>query len=81
MWNIANAGVVCRSLGFDAASEAKYDAFFGPGSGTIWLDDVDCTGMESNLADCNVQWGVVDGSCGHSDDAGVVCSGKLILND
>ena len=82
MWDIANAGVVCRSLGFDAASEAKYDAFFGQGSGTIWLDDVDCTGVESNLQDCSHPgWGVVDGSCDHGDDAGVVCSGKLILND
>ena len=80
MWDIANAGVVCRSLGFDAAPEAKYDAFFGQGIGTIWLDNVACTGLESNLVDCSHNgWGMHD--CVHGDDAGVVCSGKLILND
>ena len=80
MWDIANAGVVCGSLGFSGAIQAKTNAFFGQGSGTIWLDDVDCTGSESNLADCNHNgWG--EHNCAHGDDAGVVCSGKLILND
>ena len=79
MWDIADAGVVCVSLGFPAAIQAKTNAFFGQGSGTIWLDDVDCTGNESNLADCNhKEWG--EHNCVHADDAGVVCSGKLILN-
>ena len=80
IWDIANAGVVCRGLGFDAAVEAKTNAFFGQGSGTIWLDNVDCTGSESNLVACSRnEWGMHD--CDHGDDAGVVCSGKLIQND
>ena len=80
MWDIANAGVVCRSLGSDAAIEAKTNAFFGQGSEKIWLDNVDCTGVESNLVACSHdEWGIHD--CDHGEDAGVVCSGKLILND
>ena len=75
-WDINDATVVCRSLGFDTAIEAKGSAFFGQGAGTIWLDDVLCTGNESNLEDCTHRgWGVAN--CGHHEDAGVVCSGKM----
>ena len=31
-WSIVDARVVCRSLGFDNAIEAKWDAFFGQGN-------------------------------------------------
>ena len=51
-------------------------AEFGPGTGRIWLDDVDCTGLESSLDLCpNSGWG--DNYCRHYQDAGAVCEGKL----
>ena len=75
-WDINDARVVCRSLGFDTAITAHTTAVFGQGSGPIWLDDVSCTGNESKLEDCtHAGWGVEN--CEHREDAGVVCSGKV----
>ncbi|XP_053562277.1 galectin-3-binding protein [Bombina bombina] len=71
-WDIKDASVVCKSLGFSGASEAKKGGAFPAGIGSILLDDVSCTGNESSLADCNFKgWGTSD--CKHSEDAGVVC--------
>ncbi|XP_019616097.1 PREDICTED: deleted in malignant brain tumors 1 protein-like [Branchiostoma belcheri] len=74
-WDIDNARVVCRQMGYPDAMEAKSEAYFGQGLGgrdTIGLDEVDCTGNEANLFDCTHRgWGVSD--CGHQEDAGVVC--------
>ncbi|XP_030839959.1 deleted in malignant brain tumors 1 protein-like, partial [Strongylocentrotus purpuratus] len=71
-WDDTDAGVVCRSLGFDSGIGVGR-AQFGIGSGDIILDDVSCTGTETNLGDCsNAGLGV--NNCGHSEDAGVLCS-------
>ncbi|XP_019639431.1 PREDICTED: uncharacterized protein LOC109481341 isoform X1 [Branchiostoma belcheri] len=72
-WDINDAHVVCRSLGYPDAHQHTTQASFGPGSGSIWLDDVGCRGTEGSLADCpHNGWG--NHNCGHSEDAGVVCS-------
>ena len=49
-------------------------ARFGVGTGAIHLDDVGCTGSETNLTDCPRSPSVY---CryGHSEDAGVRCQG------
>ena len=49
-------------------------AHFGAGTGTIYLDNVGCTGSETRLIDCSRGTTV---SClgGHSEDAGVRCQG------
>ncbi|NXW50737.1 DMBT1 protein, partial [Nyctiprogne leucopyga] len=72
-WDLQDATVVCRELGCGIALSAPGSAHFGPGLDPIWLDDVHCTGMESNLTKCGLNnWG--EHNCGHSEDAGVVCS-------
>ncbi|XP_039680364.1 deleted in malignant brain tumors 1 protein-like [Perca fluviatilis] len=73
-WDLNDAEVVCRQLGCDTALSAPQSARFGVGTGQIWLDDVACTGNERSLTQCKHS-GFGTHNCGHSEDAGVVCSG------
>ena len=73
LWSIEDAHVICRQLGFGRALQATSRASFGQGSGTIWLDNVQCRGNETRVEDCSHNgWGVHN--CAHFEDAGVVCS-------
>ncbi|XP_043296234.1 antigen WC1.1-like [Cervus canadensis] len=77
-WSLAEAEVVCQQLGCGPALEAVRAAAFGPGNGSIWLDEVRCGGRESSLWDCAAEpWGQSD--CKHEEDAGVRCSGFVRL--
>ncbi|XP_014878823.1 T-cell differentiation antigen CD6-like isoform X2 [Poecilia latipinna] len=77
-WGLNDANVVCRELNCGTAVKATSTAFFGQGTGQIWLDDVSCSGYETSLTQCGHRgFGVHD--CGHNDDAGVICSGQIRL--
>ncbi|XP_074932343.1 CD5 antigen-like [Phalacrocorax aristotelis] len=76
LWGLPDAAVVCRQLGCGAALDAPRAAFFGEGTGPIWLDDVRCQGNESSLLGCLASpWGVTN--CQHREDAAVVCADEL----
>ena len=75
LWDLADATVVCRELGYPTALQAHNRATFGPGSGFIWLDRVTCTGFEPNLFQCRSR-GLGVQYCSHPQDAGVTCSSE-----
>ncbi|XP_074088201.1 scavenger receptor cysteine-rich type 1 protein M130-like isoform X2 [Macrotis lagotis] len=77
-WDLSDAQVVCQQLGCGKALNATILAHFGQGSGPIWLDDLRCSGNESQVWQCPFRgWG--RHNCRHKEDAGVVCSGALAL--
>ena len=72
-WDINDANVVCRQLGFSVALNAYRKARYGQGAGRILLDDVSCLGNESSLFSCNHRGLGNYYNCGHSKDASVRC--------
>jgi len=46
---------------------------YGPGTGPIWLDDVQCSGSETFIGDCHhYGWGSHD--CDHDEDVSIRCT-------
>ena len=73
-WDDNDATVVCRMLGFDGPGIATSKTLFRA-SGTLafLLDDVQCTGNESSIAECHhTGWG--NHNCGANEEAGVICA-------
>nr|XP_045744296.1 galectin-3-binding protein isoform X2 [Mirounga angustirostris] len=75
LWDLTDASVVCRALGFVNATEALGGAAFGPGAGPVMLDEVECTGTEPSLASCR-SLGWLRSHCRHTQDASVVCTNE-----
>ncbi|KAF1444474.1 Deleted in malignant brain tumors 1 protein, partial [Pygoscelis papua] len=76
-WDLLDAEVVCRQLDCGRALSAPGGGQFGRGDGIIWMDETNCTGMESTLSACRARpWGI--NNCYHGEDAGVVCSDSII---
>ena len=48
-WDLTDAYVVCRELGYGRAVKAYVSATFGQENGTIRMGDVRCTGNERSL--------------------------------
>ena len=72
-WDNNDATVVCRQLGYNYSIRVLGRSQVPRGTGQIWLDKVDCLGSELSLDSCSHSgWG--NRNCGHSKDAGVVCS-------
>ena len=73
-WDLDDAQVVCRQLGYGQATAALTRAYYGQGSGNIWLSNVNCDGTESSIGNCpHLGWGIHT-FCDHSEDASVRCS-------
>ncbi|CAB4043975.1 immunoglobulin superfamily member 1 isoform X1, partial [Paramuricea clavata] len=73
-WDLNDAKVACRQLGYKYADRALQGSDVPAGTGQIWLDNVGCTARDQNLISCHHRgWGIHN--CRHSEDAGVECSG------
>ena len=67
--------VVCRMLGLQGRAIVHSDAAFNPGSGPIWIRNVECEGDEDSLEDCRTaasSWRPTQ-ECKHLEDVGVEC--------
>uniref|UniRef100_A0A674JZ66 SRCR domain-containing protein n=1 Tax=Terrapene triunguis TaxID=2587831 RepID=A0A674JZ66_9SAUR len=79
-WDLPDSNVLCKQLGCGHAINATVSAHYGEGSGKIWLDDVNCSGNESDLWACPSRgWG--QHNCRHKEDAGVLCSDLRLVSD
>ena len=74
-WDNTDAGVVCRQLGLGSSGISSGSAYFGQGTGPIWLDNIACVGNESILASCGHLGLNITRNCTHSKDVGVTCHG------
>lgn len=76
-WTDDEAEVACRQLGFEGFEANFLRAEMGQGTGPIWMDNVNCAGADTRLADCvfgqhfDRTWG--DHNCLHSEDVGLRC--------
>ena len=69
----SRGNVLCiRRLGL-----AIFDERFGAGTGAILLDNVNCRGNESSVANCqHAAWG--SHNCGHHEDVSIICVDEYI---
>ena len=76
-WDIQDAWVVCRQLGYPYAVAAPLSAHYGQGNGPVLLDSVQCFGNELDLFDCSHN-GFGYHNCKHDKDASAECSGIYV---
>ncbi|XP_061258604.1 CD5 antigen-like isoform X3 [Bos javanicus] len=73
-WNMKDAEVVCRELGCGAAKGTPSGNLYKPLADEkqkIFIQDVNCSGTEDKLIECDQVEDVFD--CSHSEDAGAMC--------
>ncbi|EFN55971.1 hypothetical protein CHLNCDRAFT_22917, partial [Chlorella variabilis] len=76
-FNATDASVACRQMGFarnGTIVASRSGPAFGPGKGTIWLSQVNCTGRETRIEECwNRGWGTAP-NCTHAMDVAIRCA-------
>ncbi|KAJ8034628.1 hypothetical protein HOLleu_21545 [Holothuria leucospilota] len=77
-WDLVDATVVCRELGYPEVLTIYQNAFFGNASGYIWLTNVQCNGNESSLSECQHEI-FAEPQCSHHQDVGVLCGGEIVV--
>ena len=88
-WDIRDARVVCRQLGYADAVAATIESSFGTGQGSIWLNNIRCNGFENKISECgSSDWGnpgrysncvqYATTSTSYHGVAGAVCRGNYM---
>ena len=67
---VSQLAVSCQLLIITLVGSARHDAFFGWGSGSIFMANVRCHGTEQFLTNCTHD---TNHYCDHYEDAGVTC--------
>lgn len=79
-WDKYEAEVVCKQLNYHLGGKATHSGAFGKARRKYWMDNLFCTGKESNLSACRFDgWGHSD--CDDSEAAGVVCEIEKEVNE
>lgn len=74
-WDLSDASVVCRELGYWNAKAIKNSSVSGQGTGPVWVRNAQCTGEETSLRSCpSMVW--QSQTCSHDRDVGIVCRGR-----
>ena len=74
-WDLDDADVACRQLGFLGALTLLGNDTISEGVGVVWLEGVGCHGNESRLTECQLSgWGL--SQCDHTQDIGITCDGN-----
>ena len=56
----------------------RFNAFYGEGSGPVFLSNLNCTGPELKILECPNDYYAAQ-NCRHYKDAGVQCLGRQFL--
>lgn len=78
-WDLNDASVVCRQLDCGRVHKIPTQNEYGLGNGHTWVDHIECSGMESTLAQCTHR-PFTDKTCNSSAIAGVICTGQRITH-
>ena len=74
-WDLNDAEVVCRELGYGPAISARHEIFHGQGSNQLFFCNVSCIGTERAISEClNNGWGIRNCQCNGSAEAGIKCA-------
>ena len=74
-----DGNLVCQQLGYTQLQQYSEGSMSTMGTGTIWLDNVNCSTSHVRLSDCASRgWGVTD--CIHSNDVTVICEGIYVTH-
>jgi len=70
-WDLNDAQVVCSELDYGNAIAAGHSVFHGESNELIWLDSLNCVGVELTIGNCSHKGWEIE-SCNHT--ASVKCS-------
>ncbi len=75
-WNNQDGDVICKQLGYEYAERLYYRAYYGQGSGPIWVDQIGCDVGAQSILECRHNgWNITD--CHHGEDAALDCKRKV----